>query len=88
MAKRIKRLEKGVESLKTEIKDHFERLDNELIEEDVIMARYHLKEIDKSLIDALEHKIKLLGEKGKYETLIKEYRNRLNKYKDKLGING
>lgn len=83
MVKRSKKLDKGIESLKKEIEKHFEKLDKDVNGEDEILARYHVKEIDKSLIDALEHKIKLLGEDSK---LIKDYRNRLDEYKKKLGI--
>jgi len=83
MVKRNKRLDKGIESLKKEIDKHFEKLDKEIIEKDEILARYHIKELDKSLITALERKIKLLGENIE---LVKEYKNHLEEYKKKLNI--
>ncbi|MBS3066251.1 hypothetical protein J4205_00350 [Candidatus Pacearchaeota archaeon] len=83
MVKRNKRLDKGIESLKKEIEKHFEKLYKEIIEKDEILARYHIKEIDKSLITALERKIKLLGENIE---LVKEYKNHLEEYKKKLNI--
>ncbi len=86
MAKRSVRLEKGIESIKEEIKSHFDKLDKEIKDEDEIMARYHIKEIDKSLIDALEYKINLLGKNKEDEKLIIEFRRKLKDYKDKLGI--
>ena len=86
MVKRSKRLEKGIESLKKEIEKHFDKLDKEIMEEDKTLAQYHVKEIDKSLITALEHKISLLGISIAYFNLIKKYKNRLEEYKKKLGI--
>ena len=83
MVKRNKRLDKGIESLKKEIEKHFEKLYKEIIEKDEILARYHIKELDKSLITALERKIKLLGENIE---LVKEYKNHLEEYKKKLNI--
>ena len=60
MVKRVKRLEKAIESLK--------------------------KEIDKSLIYALENKIGLIGESIENIELIKKYKKLLEEYKKKLGI--
>jgi len=57
MAKRAKRVEKGIESLKEEIEKHFEKLDGDMYENNEIVAKYHIKEIEKSLIGALEDKI-------------------------------
>ncbi|MBS3080821.1 hypothetical protein J4221_05090 [Candidatus Pacearchaeota archaeon] len=86
MVKRDKRLEKGIESLKKEIEEHFERLDKDIIEKDEILARYHIKEIDKSLITALEHKLSLLGINDKDLGIIKKYKSRLEEYKRKLSM--
>lgn len=61
MAERTKRLEKGVESLKEEIEKHFEKLEKDISIGDLDAGRYHIKEIDRSLIDALEVKLKILG---------------------------
>ena len=86
MAKRTKRLKSAIESYKKEIEKHFGRLDKEIDEKDEILARYHIKEIDKSLITALKQKIGLLGETRRDSELIKKYKNRLEKYKKKLRI--
>ena len=86
MAKRNKRLKSSIESYKSEIEKHFEKLDKDIDDEDEILAKYHLKEIDKSLIKALEEKISLLGMELEYSELIKKYKNRLEKYKKKLWI--
>ena len=88
MVKRRDRLEKGIESIKKEIENHFEKLDNEIKNENDITARYHIKEIDKSLIDALEYKIGLLGINKENRELVNDYRKRIEEYKDKLGIKG
>lgn len=84
MAKRSKRLEKGIESLKKEIEEHFIKLDKDLAEDDEVLAGYHIKEIEKSLILALERKIDLLDEDNDNFELIKGYKNRLEEYKKRL----
>lgn len=58
MAKRAKRIEKGIESLKKEIEEHFDKIEEDIREENIDRGRYHIKEIDKSLLKALEIKIK------------------------------
>ena len=69
-----------------QIENHFKKLDKEIIEEDDITARYHIKEIDKSIIDALEYKIGLLGVNKENEKFINDYIKRITEYKRKLGI--
>ncbi len=86
MVKRTKRIEKGIESLKNEIGEHFEKLRKDIEEGNVDRGKYHVKEIDKSLIGALEYKLSLLGEDSDDIELIKKYRSRLEEYKKKLGI--
>jgi len=86
MVKRSKRLEKGIESLKKEIGEHFDKLEKDISEGDEILVKYHAKEIDKSLIVALERKINLVGEDIDHNALIKKYRDILKEYKKKLGI--
>ncbi len=86
MVKRSKKLKSAIESYKAEIEKHFEKLDNDINEQDEILARYHIKEIDKSFISAWENKISLLEKGAEYSHLIKKYRNRLEEYKKKLGI--
>jgi len=61
MAKRTKRAEKGIEGLKKEIEEHFNKIEEDLLEGNIDRGRYHIKEIDKSLLKALELKIKILG---------------------------
>ncbi len=87
MAKRVKRLEKGIESIKKEIEEHFLKIDEDIAEKDYDAGKYHVKEIDRSLFVALEHKISLLRADEKYVELVKSYKNRLEEYKKKLGIN-
>ena len=61
MAKRIKRLKKGIESLKEEIKGHLIKLEEDIAELNFDRGRYHARELDKSLIKALEERIEFLG---------------------------
>lgn len=86
MAKRTKRLKKAIESYKEEIKKHFEKLDRDIGEKDEILARYHTKEIDRSLVTVLERRIGVLGKTQSDIELIKKYKKRLEEYKKKLGI--
>ena len=86
MVKRSKKLRIAIESYRKEIEKHFDKLDNDINEKDDILERYNIKEIDKSLITALEHKISLLGMNDKDLELIKKYKSRLEEYKKKLGI--
>jgi len=81
MAKRIKRIEKGTESLKRQIEEHFIKLENDIQGKRVDRGRYHAKEIDKSLLKALEIKIKILGID---DNSVQIYLERLNNLKKKL----
>ena len=83
MAKRIKRVEKGVESLKKEIESHFLKIENDIKENNIDRGKYHIKEIDKSLLKALEIKMEILGIK---DDSIQSYRKRLNKLKNDVDI--
>ncbi len=90
MAKRAKRAEKGIESLKKEIEKHFKKIDNDIFEDDGTTARYHIKEIEKSLIANLEKKMLLLSKNSKENMqdreLLDRFRKKLEKYKKKLSI--
>jgi len=86
MVKRSKKLKTAIESYRAEIEKHFEKLEKDINERDEILARYHIKEIDKSLITALEKKMILLGEEVEDIELIKKYKNLLAEYKRKLGM--
>ncbi|MBS3092129.1 hypothetical protein J4466_01780 [Candidatus Pacearchaeota archaeon] len=81
MAKRIKKLEKGKESLKKEIEEHFLKVEKDIQESKIERGRYHIKEIDKSLLKALEIKLEILGIKDDSVSL---YRERLDKLRKKL----
>ncbi|MFH1711303.1 MAG: hypothetical protein ABH840_03255 [Nanoarchaeota archaeon] len=61
MAKRIKRAEKGIESLKQEIENHIQKIEKDIEEGNIDRGRYHIKEIDKSLLKALELKMGIAG---------------------------
>ena len=48
MVKRTKRLEKGIESIKEEIEEHFLKLSEDIINKNKYLAGYHTKEIELS----------------------------------------
>ena len=83
MAKRTKRLEKGIETLKEQIEEHFSKIEKDFKENNVERGRYHIKEIDKSLLKALELKIEILNIK---DNSLEVYKERLNKLKEKFGL--
>ena len=78
--KRIKRLKKGAESIKEEIEKHFTKLEKEINEKKEILSRYHIKEIDKSLLDFLEKKLSLLKAD---KNILQQYKKRLENLKAK-----
>ncbi len=82
MVKRAKKIGKGIESLKKEIEKHFEKIEEDILEKNIDRGRYHLKEIDKSLLKALEIKIKILG--AEEDNSIKIYREKLDKLRKSL----
>jgi hypothetical protein len=84
MVKREKRLRKSIVSIKKQIEEHFGKLEKEVENKDWTFARYHLKEIDKSLIDDLEYRMKLLGVVDK--DLLERYRRKLGKITQKLDV--
>ena len=81
MVKRVKRVEKGVESLKKEIEEHFLKIESDIQENKIDRGRYHVKEIDKSLLKALEIKLEIIGIE---DDSVKTFKERLNKIKGKL----
>lgn len=83
MAKRSKRIGRGVESLEKEIEEHFFKIEKDIQEKNIERGRYHIKEIDKSLLKALEVKIEILDVK---DNSVQIYRERLNKLKKELEI--
>jgi hypothetical protein len=83
MVKRAKRLEKGIESLKNEIEAHFDKIEKDIEENNIDRGKYHVKEIDKSLLKALELKIEILNIK---DDSLKIFRERLRKIKNILGL--
>jgi len=84
MAKRAKRIEKGIESLKKEIEEHFDKIEKDILEKNIDRGRYHIKEVDKSLLKALELKIKILGIEN--DNSVSVYRERLEKLRKSLGL--
>lgn len=82
MVKRAKRLEKGIESLKKEIEEHFAKIEKDIKEGNIDRGRYHIKEIDKSLLKALEIKIRFLGRDNNDVAI---YRKRLEKIIRNMG---
>ncbi len=83
MAKRIKRIKKGVESLREEVDKHFLKLERDIEEGNLDMGRYHFKEIDKSLLFALENKIEFPKVSNE---IVEFYRKKLDKLRVKLGL--
>ena len=75
MVKRFKRAEKGIESLKKQIEKHFDKIEADIRENNIDRGRYHFKEIDKSLLVALEIKVKILGTEE--DKSVQSYRERL-----------
>lgn len=90
MVKRDKKLKRAIESYKEEIEKHFKKLDDDIFENDETTARYHIKEIDKSLIASLEKKMALLSKNSKEtrenKELLDKCRKKLEEYKKKLSI--
>lgn len=76
MASRTKRTQKGAESLIREIELHFKKLEKDILEGNVERGRYHIKEIDRSLLKALEIKIQFLKEDM---MIVNDYRKRLER---------
>ncbi len=75
MVKRKKRLKKTVDSLKEQIEKHFRKLEADIERKNGLMGRYHIKEIEKSLIEVLKEKMELLGDVD--DELVDEYKKRL-----------
>ncbi len=81
MVKRDKRLKKGIQSLKEQIGKHFSKIEKAIQEKKFELGRYHTKEIDKSLIRALELKLKILETN---DNSVKKYRKRLKEMEKEL----
>ncbi|MDD5192864.1 MAG: hypothetical protein PHH54_03215 [Candidatus Nanoarchaeia archaeon] len=84
MAKRVKRAEKGIESLKKQIEEHFGKIETDIREGNIGRGKYHLKEIDKGLLKALEIKIKILGAED--DNSVQIYRERLEELRKSLEL--
>ena len=82
MVKRTKKLIKGIESLQERIEEHFKKIEEDIASNSLERGRYHASEIDRSLIKALEDKIKILELS---EEVVNIYRKRLKKAKEQLG---
>jgi hypothetical protein len=79
MAKRTKRAEKGIESLKREIENHLGKIEDDLEEGNIDRGKYHIKEIDKSLLTALELKMRIAGVEDDSVSLFRKRLEELNK---------
>jgi len=79
MAKRVKRAEKGIESLKREIENHIQKIEKDIEEGNIDRGRYHIKEIDKSLLKALELKMEIAGVENEDILLFRKRLGELNK---------
>ena len=77
---RTKKILKSIESIKEEIEKHFTKLEGNINEKNEILTRYHIKEIDKSLLDFLEKRLNLLKAD---KNLLKQYKKRLENLKAK-----
>mgnify|MGYP001581610952 CR=1 FL=1 len=86
MTKRSKRLEKGVDSLKRQIENHFNKVEEDIKDNEIYIGRYHIKEIEKSLLFTLERKISIIGFSKENSELIKKYKERLENLKKEYGI--
>ena len=84
MAKRTKRIEKGIESIKSEIENHFNKIENDILEGNMGRGKYHIKEIDRSLLMPLETKLNILRIKN--DKSLSVYKERLKKLKKILGL--
>ena len=83
MAKRTKRAEKGIESLKQEIENHLEKIEKDIEEGNIDRGKYHIKEIDKSLLKALELKMRIVGVE---DDAVEVYRKRIEELNNKLEV--
>jgi len=45
MAKRVKRAEKGIESLKREIENHIQKIEKDIEEGNIDRGRYHVRKV-------------------------------------------
>jgi len=83
MVKRIKRIKKGIESLKKEIDEHFNKIEEDLKERNISRGMYHIKEVDKGLLKALEIKIDVLKI---HDNSVQRYREKLEKLRKKINL--
>jgi len=79
MVKRTKKIEKGIESLKVRIEEHFLKIEQDVKEKRPERGLYHIKEIEKSLLKALELKLGILGIK---DNSVEVYKERLKRIKE------
>jgi len=86
MVKRSNRAKTAIESLKKQINEHFLKIEEDIAKNNSDLGRYHIKEVNKSLITALEKKISFLGMSDEDSKTIMGFKRRLEEYKKKLGI--
>ncbi len=85
MVERTKRAIKGINSLEKEIQKHLAKIKSDVQGGNIDRGKYHCKEVDKSLITALEIKLKIAGIPDK--SIIQKYRKKLDELKDILSKN-
>ncbi len=81
MVKRAKRAKTATVNIKKEIEAHFLKIEEDINNGNFERGKYHIKEIDRSLIEALKNKLRILGEEDED---IKKYEERLEALKKKL----
>lgn len=81
MVKRTKKIGRGIENLKKQIKGHFSKIEEDIKENRIERGLYHIKEIDKSLLKALELKLGILGIKDRS---VEVYKERLKRIREDL----
>jgi hypothetical protein len=84
MARRNTKVRKGVESLKKQIDAHFFKVEKDIGEGNVEAGLYHVKEIDKSLLKALELKLEYLNASKEELKILEDYKQRLELLKQKV----
>jgi uncharacterized membrane protein (UPF0182 family) len=81
MSKKKKSL-KSIESLKNQIEKHFKKIEKDFQEKNEVLGKYHIKEIDKSLLKALAQEMEFINKID--SELLQRYKQRLQDFEDKF----
>ncbi len=84
MARRTTKVRKSIESLKKQIGEHFLKVEKDIDEGNVEAGLYHVKEIDKSLLKALEIKLEHLKASKEEMEILESYKKRLEVLRRKI----